>query len=479
MISFVFWPFEGGFRRRGRAHAGPGLSRRGGRGKQAASRRSGVSLRLGGPVLKTLFASAAALVLLSASSVYAAEARTERKAELMEPDPSAPANIGRMSQGRTYFNLPGADRALHDREVKACTEAADRARSVDAIIGNDQGLIPAMLSMGPKKGVYGAAVENCMVVKGWRVVMLPVAEGDALAARTPAEIAAAIEPWIGAETPPHVIVRTWKNDAAHASTTRYEMRPNFIDQGSLSLVAASNSREGRISYVAGGVWPQRVKLDKKWPKKPLKPEQIATAPVGSAIVLLHIKGVSFRSGVALTFSREWTYASGRPAAQDMAPDEILLAQGLLGAKPEGKLIAMAVPPGRWRLSSMGLLPAVSFCLGSPSFEVAAGDVIFAGSFDMSAEDITPDLDLGLAKTFLAGLPAADRVKPAVYTNGSVSACGDSTLYAVEFTGAPFRPGYAGGSVAPKAASPVDAATVTAPAAGGADGVSGASAPSAN
>ncbi len=400
--------------------------------------------------MKILSANVALLALLSASVAGAAESRTE----LAPPDPAAPANIARMSQGYSYFNLPGADRALHDREVKACVATADAAASTDALIGNDGGLVAGVLSSGPKKAVFAAAVENCMVVKGWRVAMLQPAEGQALAAGTVEQIADGLAPWIGADAPPHPVVRVWNNEAARASTTRYEMRPNFIDQGSLSVVAATGGKAGGASGFRASASFAAAKLDKTWPRKPLTPAQVAAAPPGAAIVLFHIKGVSTRNGALLTFHRQWIDDRTPPSSQDRAPDVMTLAQGLLGAKPEGRLVAMALPPGRWRLASMGMLPAVNFCLGSPSFEAAAGEVVYAGAFDLTAEDLSPDLDLTPARTFLAGLPAADRVKPAAYTNGSTGACGDSALYAVEFTDAPFHQGYAGGSRAPKTAAAV-------------------------
>ena len=88
----------------------------------------------------------------------------------------------------------------------------------------------------------------------------------------------------------------------------------------------------------------------------------------------------------------------------------------------------------------------NFCLGAPSFDVQAGDVIYAGTIDLDSETIVPDLTLAPAKAFLAGTPAADIVKPASYVNGSREQCG-AGMYAYEVPNAPFLPGYSLGSLA--------------------------------
>jgi hypothetical protein len=73
-------------------------------------------------------------------------------------------------------------------------------------------------------------------------------------------------------------------------------------------------------------------------------------------------------------------------------------------------------------------------------------VVFAGTFDLGAQDIGPDMSLEPVKTWLAGQPAAATIRPAVYTNGSVGACGGiGTIYALEIKGAPFEPNYRWGS----------------------------------
>jgi hypothetical protein len=117
-----------------------------------------------------------------------------------------------------------------------------------------------------------------------------------------------------------------------------------------------------------------------------------------------------------------------------------------------KMTAIVVPPGRWRIYGLGLSPILNLCLGSPSFEIKAGEIVYAGEFDLSRDDVSPNLDLAPAQAWLAGQNR--KITPAAYANGSLGPCGDNSIYALEFKDAPFEPGYAWGS---RAAAPTPAA----------------------
>ena len=104
----------------------------------------------------------------------------------------------------------------------------------------------------------------------------------------------------------------------------------------------------------------------------------------------------------------------------------------------------AVPPGRWRLQSIG--PA-SFCLGGPAFDVGAGEAIYAGAFD-AGSPYAPDMALAPAQAALGDKVLAARLKPAAWTNGELFPCSlltPSTIYVLELPGAPFADGYAAGT----------------------------------
>src|SRR5687768_14606467 len=104
----------------------------------------------------------------------------------------AGADLTRSTGGYTYFNKPGADLEIHDAELRACVAEARKTSQPDTNsgAGAGYGLIGALVAavvegaidaMHERRGV-AANIENCMVVKGWRVVRMPEEEGAILAA---------------------------------------------------------------------------------------------------------------------------------------------------------------------------------------------------------------------------------------------------------------------------------------------------------
>ncbi len=358
-----------------------------------------------------------------------------------------PTNIARMTLGYTYFNRPGADQAAHDADLADCMTLAQDLQSLDKQIGNDKGIAGALITGGAQKGVASAGTENCMVVRGWRVVRLQHSEGSALARLSLADLTARIIPWIGAENPHGEIVRIWSNDAARASTTRYAIRPAHTEEQRLSVrIRLTEPTAVPLPTAAPAV--AAVKLDPKWNTKPLKLEELQTVPPYAMTVVIRIKGISMRNGTGLGFARIGPDKTRMPSQDDQAPDYFNPAAGTLFAKKEGNWIQASLPPGRWRLSAMGGMPAVDFCLGGPSFEGRAGEVIYLGDYDLASEDFGPDLSLDPVKAYLAGQPAAAQsIRPAVFTNGATGKCIFSIIYAIEMKDRPFDPTYRWGSAA--------------------------------
>lgn len=362
---------------------------------------------------------------------------------------AGPSNLAEMTTGYTYYNRIGASIADHDLAVKACAAEAFKSHSVDSQMpasGLMGFMILGSLANAANRGVFAAALENCMVVKGWRVVRLPEMAGKDLAALPAAALAQRLEPWVGAETPQGDVVRVWANDAANGTTVRYAVRPQHQNDGLLSLKSATGSPLETVT-LPDQPPPPKIELDPKWPTRGLKPNQIAAAPPETGVLVVELKGVSGKAGIGLVFTRQGEDKDSKPSIKDHAPDYVSFMAGLFIAKREGNFFAIGVPPGRWRIAAMGAMPSLNFCLGAPSFELKAGEVVYAGAFDLSAEDIGPDLTLGAPKAWLAGQPASDKVRAAVYTNGSLGQCGDNGLYALEIKGAPFEPDYHWGSKA--------------------------------
>ena len=388
--------------------------------------------------------------------------------------------MGNMTKGYTYYNLPGSTDADHKDTVAACAAEAFKVRSADAelrdgpnyiysydysaagqvgeIIGNAIGnaIVDRMIE-GFSRGVYASAFENCMVVRGWRVVRLPEAEGLSLSQLPPAELATRLAPWTGAEQPHGEIARTWKNDAVAASGRYLLDRPRHNNDGLLSLAAVTGKPLTTVIMPP----PQRstvIKLDAKWPQKALTPDQIATTLPEAGIIVVRLSGASRNDGFRMTLARMGTDPNVKPSTNDHAPDTVTVGELKVAGKGVGRggaFAAFAAPPGRWRIAAIGGRADIGFCMGSPSFPVGAGEVVYAGTFNMAAADIGPDLTLEAPKAWLAGKPSADTIRPAVYTNGSQAACGYNGIYALEFNGVPSDPDYRWGSAAtaPRAAAP--------------------------
>ncbi len=384
--------------------------------------------------------------------------------------------MGNMTKGYTYYNLPGTTTGDHSDAVTACAAEAYKVRSRDAeiqygptyiytsnysggslagtavggVIGN---IIVAQMVAGWSRGVYAAAFENCMVVRGWRVVRLPQDEGLSLSQLPAADLATRLAPWTGADQPHGDIVRNWKNDAASASTRYLYFRPAHNNDGLLSLAAVTGKPLAAVDLALS---PQTtvLQLDPKWPTKGLTPDQIATIPPEAGVIVVRVTGTGNNTGVRLTLTRMGTDKTVRPSTNDHAPDVLTVGE-IKGAGKGGTFAAFAVPAGRWRIAAIAGIADIGFCMGAPSFPIQAGEVVYAGTFDLSADDLGPDLSLDPAKAWLAQKPAADTIRPAVYTNGSQTECGDNGIYALELKGVPSDPDYHWGSaaVAPHAAAP--------------------------
>ena len=364
---------------------------------------------------------------------------------------SAAVDLGHMTLGYSYFNRAGADLKVHNAEVTACLADATRTISYGELthIGQGQGLVGGILGgafqAGDRRGGIAAALEDCMVVHGWRVVKLADDEGQTLAKLSQVNLGARLAPWVGATDPHGQIVRVWNNDAATAATNRIPpMPPSHTDDGQLSLIEATGKD---LHQFDGGSPPADAVPDMSKAKpadKSLEPQQLSSAQPGTAIVLVRIKGTSVHNGLVMSFVREDTGVNVDPVSASHGADAFAAQNP---RHRNDQMVAFAVAPGRWRVGAIANWNVLNFCLGSPSFDLAAGDVVYLGSFDLSAPDIGPDQDLTPARAWLAGQPQAGMVRQAAYMNGSRGACGFTEIYALEFKGAPFEPGYTWGGAA--------------------------------
>ena len=354
-------------------------------------------------------------------------------------------DLGRMASGYTYFNRPGADLEQHNADMGYCLVQAGLT-SAGSNFSFQGGFVGAALESTATRHVVPVNIENCMIVLGWRLMVLPDDQGQALAGLGSAELSARLAPMVGLREPPGSLARSWANDATRASNPRFTQwpRPNAAGQLSIKVLPIEALRPGSSQQSR----IERLKLDPRWPAAALKLKDIPSAPPEAAILLVRLRGENTRTGMNMSFGRLGPDPGVRPAATDRQPDLVTAALGLLFIKDEGDFFAFAVPAGRWRINDMnnGML---TFCLGAPSFEVKAGEVVYAGTFDFKAESFAPNMDLEPAKGFLAGLPdSAAKLRAAEYTNGSLDSCaGGELIYALEIEGAPYAPDYRWGGAA--------------------------------
>lgn len=341
--------------------------------------------------------------------------------------------IGEVVQGHAYYNRPGGSPETHNADLAACLSETDwgtpdaerRSLQRAAEIGSGSLLrsnVVAFIWSGPIQGLAATGPENCMIAKGWRVFRLPEAEGEAVAALTDDAFLTRVGPWLGTDTPPGVMSRTWGNEAAHPARYRTASRPRPPSREQLSL---------RFFSVSGAVFERAGADTTNWDRAPARTLRLPSLPQPApGMAILVMRGVGTNHG--LQFQHMERTASGARVTFSV------------GVARHGRWAAVEVPAGRWRISQTRV---INHCLGSPSFEVEPGEVVYIGTFDMSGDDMGPDLELAPARSAVEG-PVAERLRAAVYRNGSTDSCRVPFVrYPLEIAGAPFEPGYRLGSAA--------------------------------
>ena len=361
--------------------------------------------------------------------------------------------LNQPTPGYVYFNRPGADLVAHDADLNGCIgedypvfnahgvsspiSAPGSVESALEPLASD--LVFNLLYAKAFQVAAAADIENCMVVRGWRVVRVPDSEGAELMNLKSTDLVTRLAAWIGADQPHGEIVRFWNNDDAHMQPNFTE-KPVFFREGQLSWKIRTGDVTASPGYSRPPYYVQ-AKLAPQWRSKMfLRPSDLtdlSQTPADSAWIVMRVIGLDLGKGRTLGLARVGTDRWDRPSFRDHMPD----LYGYYGYRNKVDWFISTVPPGRWRLTNLG---GRELCLGAPAFDVKAGDVIYAGTFDLTAQEIAPDLTLDSARAYLANTPIADRLQPAAYHNGEMGLCSGG-MYAYEIKGAPFAPGYAFGS----------------------------------
>lgn len=349
------------------------------------------------------------------------------------------ANISLPSPGFTFYNRPGATIAEHDAELRECAAIMGDLPRIETY---QQGLIAESMEAAANLARGQAAVENCMVVRGWRVVELPRNIGQRLERMPRDQLSAQLATVVGVEQPVGEIVRVFANEAARASTIS-DTIPN-TPQLVLSLQSVDISDVVR-SEPAGAVVFRGAILS-----QPLDEAGIAALQEGDTIAVLHVTGSGATNGHRFNFAR-FTGPDDDSAPADGTGGDVFMAEvprTLFGSSPRDRreaVLVFRIRPGRWTIAGKG--NGLSFCLGAPTTEVRQGDVVYFGTYAFAARTIGPHMDeMTEARETLAANPAfASRLRPAEWVNGTTFHCGSTANYALEAVGAPFEPGYVGGT----------------------------------
>ncbi len=351
-------------------------------------------------------------------------------------------NLTRSSAGYTYFNRAGASQSQHDEALNICLADAKRMQQPDdngaAAAGAAGGLLGALVvgmvqgavnGMQERRGV-AANVENCMVVDGWRVVRLDETEGKTLDALEQPGLHEALTDRIGAAEPVGQIVRVYDNDAIHGDTVVIG-RAGDLDKVSLSLQALPPQTEAPPAARKGPEAPRSAR-----PPRALKPEDVAPT-TDDALITVRLVGMAEEGGRVLMFTRAGPAPGVQPWEVDGKPALFAAALPTRGAARGDRTRAtnqtFSVPPGRWRLSAMMSGQHIThFCLGSSGFEAKAGEAVYAGAFDLSGENLGPDLAMR-DDLFAADSPAAKAGvthQTATWSYGDKELCQGAYLYAL-------------------------------------------------
>lgn len=407
---------------------------------------------------------------------------------------AARPDLTKTSAGYVYFYRPGADIVAHDEALKFCFDQAIATKQPDPTMNGTStssmqyGIIGVLVESLVESAIDGAInnrgfavnLENCMVATGWQVVQLPAADGKRIFALPQAAKHQALADLLARPQPAGQIVRRFNNDIQHPETYWLQAATD-MDRSSLSVLAY-NVEPWRADYRAASLKAERElkekqKAEKAAAKAGVKPAVTRPPDIGPVPVEQWGNLPTDRSYVLLRTLRPEGWPTGRLLFRRFGDDPGRLAWETDGKTDlffidlpvnkkvkKGGLVEFSamleLPPGRWTLMGVygnmmtALGPSspitVSFCLGAPSFELKAGEVLFAGTFGIGILEgqIAPDTNFSTIKHLTDATPGLlPRLQAAPWTNGTRFACDGTIIYALETPGRPFEPGYRFGSMA--------------------------------
>lgn len=305
--------------------------------------------------------------------------------------------------GYAYYNRPGATVEDHDLEFRDCFVATNVSR--DDV--PSQGLAFEIIWGGVMQAMSASAVENCMISRGWRVFRLSEEEGRSFSRLSDEDFRIRFGPMVGQTNPPGALAREWTNQAARPSGYHTASRPRPPSRDHLSARSfALRKYELRLRTPQEAAGPRLTDI------RGLPAHRASAPEAGKAVVIL--RAIGRFMGFERTLSTGGSYRFGIEGNRD------------------GVWQTFQVPPGRYRITNTSWL---NHCLGSPAFDIDAGEVVYAGTFNLAGNLLGPTLNLD----DLPG-PITDRLqgaRTAHYENGSTVPCMFGLfIYPLEIADAP-------------------------------------------
>lgn len=291
--------------------------------------------------------------------------------------------------GYAYYNRSGATVEDHDLEFRDCFVATNVSR--DSV--PSPGLAFEVIWGGVLRAMSASGVENCMISRGWRVFQLSENEGRSFSRLSDEDFRTRFGPMVGEANPPGVLAREWTNQAARPARYHTASRPRAPSRDQLSARSfALRGYELELRTPEEAAGPRLTDI------RGVPLQRASTPEAGKAVVIL---GATGNRGMGF----ERTVATGGD-----------YRFGINGSR-EGAWQTFQVPPGRYRITNTSWL---NHCLGSPAFDIEAGEIVYAGTFNLAGEALGPTLNLDdLPGTLTDRLQGA---RAARYENGSTVPC---------------------------------------------------------
>lgn len=282
-----------------------------------------------------------------------------------------------------FYNKPGATRAQYDADWQQCRLIARGSTTPSGSIPyyyNPAVVSPLAAGIGGGIGaaIAGAIIEgkqrrdnrqNCLLIRGWRLIDVPGAETALVAAMSDAERSVYLDRIVGAA----------------AVTGKITERTSFVTKTNAALRLDTPLAQPGTLFLG-------KKVDAALP--------FVLAPGEAAIVVAQRRPVEQSSGryIGLSLSRydmtarDLVYQPRNwKKVGDLTTYVLDLSSGDRKAPLEVQL--RKITPGDYVIRTAGTIPVLlgsTLCFGAPTFSIAAGQILYLGDFVPFSNALLPD-----------------------------------------------------------------------------------------